>query len=160
MKRLKNEHGAALVVVLGIIMLLMIFATVLAAQMTNTQKQIQLTDQAIDARNLARMGLDRAGEKVSDAFRLYEQDLEANITRKDKKTQEQMRNEFYANIENIQSPLISLDETHFYQIKSTIIDRNTWQVTVTALGVSKSKEKSKEITEISKIEIEKPDSAQ
>lgn len=72
---LKQERGAALVLVLGIIMLLMIFGTVLSAQATSTQKQLDVTENNIDARNAARMGLEYARIYIVKAYQVYDKEV-------------------------------------------------------------------------------------
>lgn len=164
MNQLKNERGAALVVVLGIIMLLMIFATVLAGQMTNTQKQINLTDREIDARNMARMGLDRVGKKVKEAYKAYEEEIQRNNARpdKEKRSEEEIRQDFFEDIETIKPVKIQLDNSHSYEIISaskpspSITNPNMWVVKLTSIGHAFDKS----IKEISKIEIENLTSVQ
>jgi len=76
MKFLRNENGAALIIVLGIIMLLMIFGTVLAAKMTQTQKQIDQTEAQIVARNLVLMGEKRVEIIKNKLSKQYQSNLE------------------------------------------------------------------------------------
>lgn len=149
-KLLNNQRGAALVLVLGIIMLIMIFTTVLAAQMTNTQQQIKITDNTIDARNIARMGLDRVGNSVEKAIKAYQQELKDNKLRKeeDKKSAQKMAEELTKDLEDIPGvgQLVRLDNHHSYEIvsisnpKVSNVDSNMKVIEITARGHGLTKE--------------------
>lgn len=56
MNELKNEHGAALVLTLFIVTLLLLFVLTLFYQVNNATKQVTTMEKNIDARNLADMG--------------------------------------------------------------------------------------------------------
>jgi|GEM_PF-3927321 len=156
MNKRNNERGAALVIVLGIIMLLMIFGATLAAQMTNTQKQLNVTDRVIDARNLARMGLDRAGIKAIKAFEAYDSRIDnaQNIVKADDKKREleNALKDFKATIEAIGSTNeIKLDTQRSYSVGKAELILNDMsgkpeRIKLKATGYSYNKDISEEST--------------
>lgn len=81
MNQLRNERGAALVLVLGMILLFMILGMVLVFQASNTQKQIEQTEEQIDARNVAEMGFKRANIGVERANQAYEAAYELEMSK-------------------------------------------------------------------------------
>lgn len=70
MIKLKNEQGAALVLTLFIVTLMLLFALTLFYQVTNTTKQVTTVEKNIDARNIAEMGVEYYYQKIKY---LYEQ---------------------------------------------------------------------------------------
>ncbi|SET45073.1 hypothetical protein SAMN05216389_111151 [Oceanobacillus limi] len=58
MSKLQNEHGAALVLTLSLITLLLLFIMTLFYQVSNTTKQIVIMEDNMDATNIAEMGID------------------------------------------------------------------------------------------------------
>ncbi|GAA0447685.1 hypothetical protein GCM10008983_27180 [Lentibacillus halophilus] len=58
MNRLRNERGAALVLTLMMITLILLFVLTLLYQVTNTTRQITTMDENIDAHLVAEMGVD------------------------------------------------------------------------------------------------------
>ncbi|MFQ3542614.1 hypothetical protein Q7A53_00885 [Halobacillus rhizosphaerae] len=56
MSRLKNENGAALVFVLFVIVVVGLLTTVIAFQITSTGKQVAVSQQTVQAEDLAGMG--------------------------------------------------------------------------------------------------------
>ncbi|MFZ3578207.1 hypothetical protein [Virgibacillus sp. DJP39] len=65
MIRFKNEDGAALVVTLMIVTLLLLFILTQFYQVTNTTKQVDTVGHTIDARSIAEMGIDYYRSKIN-----------------------------------------------------------------------------------------------
>ncbi|MFC3040117.1 hypothetical protein ACFOGI_07615 [Virgibacillus xinjiangensis] len=58
MKWLRNDRGAALVMVMLIITLFLVFIMTMLTQVTNTARQVATTEEQADARLVAEMGVD------------------------------------------------------------------------------------------------------
>ncbi|ASK62962.1 hypothetical protein CFK37_12825 [Virgibacillus phasianinus] len=58
MNRLNNEHGAALVLTLFIVTIMLLFILTLSYQVINTTKQVTTVEKNMDAEHLAKMGVE------------------------------------------------------------------------------------------------------
>jgi len=130
---LKQERGAALVLVLGIIMLLMIFGTVLSAQATSTQRQLDVTENNIDARNAARMGLEYARLYIVKAYQVYDTEM------KDLKMKNQASNKLDNAITSLNGFSVKLDDEKRRGYKIYIENRTERAVNVKVIGESQDR---------------------
>ena len=99
-----------MVLVLGIIMILIIFGTVLAVKATSTQMQIEKTENHMDAQNIARMGMEYAFAEVRKAYGTYTLALE-QAKKTDGTLNEQKKTEYFRGFKNTVEALTSLNAT-------------------------------------------------
>jgi len=112
---MNNQRGAALVIVLGVIMMLMIFGSVLAAQTTQTQKQLETTERHIDARNIARMGQVKAQTAVKRVCKRY---MSSNGTLEVSKLEE-IKSNIIKDLKNVEDRIkeaVELDKGRSYKV--------------------------------------------
>ena len=109
MSRLKNENGSALVFVLFVIVVVGLLTTVIAFQITSTGKQVAVSQQTVQAEDLAAMGkelLIQSIEKINSQH----------------STQEEVQNAIQ---QEWGRPVVMIMEskdsvTHSYQVKASL----------------------------------------
>ncbi|WP_047985094.1 hypothetical protein [Ornithinibacillus californiensis] len=67
MKKIGNEHGAALVLTVMIITLILLFVLMLFTQVTNTARQVKTTEEHLIASHIAEMGVDYYQQLVQES---------------------------------------------------------------------------------------------
>ncbi|WP_156643961.1 hypothetical protein [Lentibacillus sp. JNUCC-1] len=111
MKHLKNERGAALVLTIMIITLMLLFTLTLTYQVMNTRKQVETTEETIEARSLAEMGVTYYQTLVDETLDGQEfetiQDVVNKLPEPPEKT---IENNTYFEITNVTQNEISEDE--------------------------------------------------
>lgn len=84
MNKYRNEKGAALVLTLMIVTLILLFILTQFYQATNTAKQVNTVEHTIDARLVAEMGIDYYRSQIDqykneDSIETYTSDLSTRV---------------------------------------------------------------------------------
>jgi predicted PurR-regulated permease PerM len=80
LKKLGNEHGAALVLTVMIITLILLFVLMLFTQVTNTARQVKTTEEHLIASHIAEMGVDYYQQLVQESIPNQVSSVEEIIT--------------------------------------------------------------------------------
>jgi predicted PurR-regulated permease PerM len=80
LRKLGNEHGAALVLTIMIITLILLFVLMLFTQVTNTARQVKTTEEHLIASHIAEMGVDYYQQLVQESIPNQVSSVEEIIT--------------------------------------------------------------------------------